>query len=708
MKTPLPFYGKLLLSGLLMACTIGRVEAQDIDTLQASNLETVVVTATRSERQMGALPMPVSVVSKQQIRQMGSLRLGDVLAEQTGLFLVNDHGTGVQVQGFSPDYTLILVDGEPLVGRTAGTLELSRLAVGNIKQIEIVKGPSSSLYGSEALAGVINIITDNPNRTRADVSARYGGNRTADLTANGSLRVGKVGLTLFGNRYSSGGYDLTPEILGSTVSPFHNFTIQPKLSLYLSKRSKLTLSQRYFDERQQNRFALASEGGTAPMVAGEGRVSDANYTATYAYKLRDHLRLNFRLYHTQYRTQTQLSYETDGRVYDDTYFRQTFTRPEVQGEWSLNEKNLLNFGVGHIAESVEATRYEQRQSFQTNYAFFQYELFPKEGLHIILGGRYDAHSAYRNQLSPKLSVSYQLTDKLLLRASAAVGFKAPDFRQLYLNFNNAVAGYSVFGAQELAASLARLQANGQILDLLADPANFGALRPESSRAVNLGLQYSPAEASKISLNLFRNDVRDLIETQPVARKINGQSVFSYLNLNRVFTQGAELELSQRWQTEKAQFTLSGGYQFLEAKDKAILEKIAAGNVFRRDPETLVTERVTRRDYGGLMGRSRHSANVKLFYTDRNGFSASLRGIYRGRYGFGDRNSNSVLDAANEYVKGYMLWNVTTGKKLGAFSVQAGVDNLLNFKNPAFIPAQPGRLGWVRVSANLEKNPKKNP
>lgn len=708
MKNLLPFYRKIMLGGLLTILVIGPTKAQGSDTLRIADLETVVVTATRSERQMGALPMPVSVISKQQIKQMGSLRLGDVLAEQTGLFLVNDHGSGVQIQGFNPDYTLILVDGEPLVGRTAGTLELSRLAVGNIKQIEIVKGPSSSLYGSEALAGVINIITENPDRTRADVSARYGGNRTADLTANGSVRVGKVGLTLFANRFSSGGYDLSPETPGSTVVPFHNFTIQPKLSLELSKRSKLMLSQRYFDERQQNRFALSSDGGTAPMIAGEGRVRDANYTATYTYKLQEHLRLNFRLYHTQYHTQTQLAYETDGRVFDDTYFRQGFTRPEIQGEWSLNEKNLLNFGVGHIAESVEATRYEQRQMFQTNYAFFQYELFPREGLHIILGSRYDAHSAYRNQFSPKLSASYQLTDKLLLRGSAGVGFKAPDFRQLYLNFNNAVAGYSVFGAQELAASLARLEASGQILDLLADPATFGALRPESSRAVNLGLQYSPTEAAKISLNLFRNDVRDLIETQPVARKINGQSVFSYINLNRVFTQGAELEASQHWNTDKAQFTLSGGYQFLEAKDKTILDKIAAGNLFRRDPETFVTERVARRDYGGLMGRSRHSANVKLFYTDRNGFSASLRGIYRGRYGFGDRNSNTVLDAADEYVKGFMLWNITAGKTLGAFALQAGVDNLLNFRNPEFIPTQPGRLGWVRLSASLEKNAKKKP
>ena len=76
---------------------------------------------------------------------MGSVRLNDVLTEQTGLVVVpqvNGQGSGIQIQGFNPDYTLILVDGEPIIGRYTGSLELSRLTVGNIKQIEIVKGPS--------------------------------------------------------------------------------------------------------------------------------------------------------------------------------------------------------------------------------------------------------------------------------------------------------------------------------------------------------------------------------------------------------------------------------------------------------------------------------------------------------------------------------------------------------------------------------------
>ncbi|MDZ7936429.1 MAG: TonB-dependent receptor [Emticicia sp.] len=514
------------------------------DSSFAKNLDEVVVTATRNERQMGALPMPVSVVSKKQIQQMGSLRLNDVLAEQTGLFIVNNHGNGVQVQGFNPDYTLILVDGEPLVGRTSGTLELSRLAVGNIKQIEIVKGPSSSLYGSEALAGVINIITENPDKTNASLSARYGANQTSDISLNGSFRKNKIGFSIFGNRFSSGGYDLNADTYGQTVTPFYNYTIQPKLNVFFSEKTKLTISSRYFTESQTNDFNLGTND-KLNVVSGNGSVRDFSLNPSFTHKFSDKLKLTTRFYTTRYQTKSLLKYETDGKIYDETYFIQNFQRPEIQADFVLNQKNLLTTGVGIVAESVEATRYDELKKFSTKYVFAQYEYLPSNKLHFIIGSRYDAHSDYRNQISPKISGSYELSPKITLRASAGVGYKAPDFRQLYLNFTNAVAGYSVFGSQEIVSNLARLQAEKQITDLLIDPNTFGELRPESSFAYNFGGKYTDKQGFKASVNFFRNDIRDLIETQVVARKTNGQNVFSYRNLSEVFTQGLELETNKQ-------------------------------------------------------------------------------------------------------------------------------------------------------------------
>ena len=120
--------------------------------------------------------------------------------EQTGLITVPDFGggEGIQLQGLDSQYTLILVDGVPLVGRSAGTLDLGRITVGNIKQIEIVKGASSSLYGSDALGGVINIITETiKNGFNGHVNYRLGSFDSHDLSSTIQYKKQRLGISTF-------------------------------------------------------------------------------------------------------------------------------------------------------------------------------------------------------------------------------------------------------------------------------------------------------------------------------------------------------------------------------------------------------------------------------------------------------------------------------------------------------------------------------
>ncbi len=672
------------------------------DSLKTKELGEVVVTATRTEKMLSAVPMPVLVISQQQIRAMGSLRLNEVLQEQTGLAIQTNHGNGIQMQGMNPDYTLILIDGEPLIGRTAGTLELSRLAVGNIKQIEIVKGPSSSLYGSEALAGVVNIITENSKITKGTLSSRYGTNNTLDMSGSFNFRKNKFGAYLFANRYSTGGYALVPQTFGQTVAPFYNYTLQGKFNYDFSEKLKLTFSSRYFIENQENKF----DAGTpeSPIfVAGNGQAKDINLNPILHYRISNRWKTQLRVYNSIYETNSQVNYLKTNEIYDKTFFRQTFLRPEIQTEYFLSEKHIFTFGVGKIWESVEATRYEGTKRFSTNYAFFQYEVLPIKKLNLIFGGRFDNHSSYGSQLSPKLSAQYEITPKIALRASTGVGFKAPDFRQLYLNFNNAIAGYSVFGTEELPNALAQLQTQNQLAEILLSPTEIGNLKAESSIAYNLGLKLRPSEKLTINLNFFRNDISNLIETQVFARKTNGQNVFSYRNLNQVFTQGGEIDLSYKIHQN---FTFFAGYQFLQAKDKKVVEQIENGELFRRDPQTLAVSRVTQKEYGGLFGRSRNMLNVKLFYENqKHGIAANLRGIYRGKYGLGDRNGNLVLDEASEYVAGYFTWNLSVSKELWnkKIRLQSGIDNLFDQKDPQNIPNLAGRLIWTSINFQISKN-----
>jgi outer membrane receptor for ferrienterochelin and colicins len=721
----------LILSGIAVFFASISVNAQaqapaSQDSLDAKQLEEVVVTATRNERTMGALPMPVTLIPKTQIKTMGSLRLNDVLAEQTGLVVVpqvNAQGSGIQIQGFDPAYTLILIDGEPIIGRYTGSLELSRIAVGNIRQIEIVKGPTSSLYGSDALAGVINIITERPTVNKGNFYSRYGTNNTLDINGDVSITKNKLGVYVFGNRYSTDGYDLSPENFGKTVSPFSNYTLNSKIIYRFSPKTELSISGRKFSEEQRFNFEVVSNN-TAIRTFGTGRTADWNFNPVLTHRFSDKLKTVARFYQTHYNTETDLSLESDGSAYYHDDFKQRFTRGELNAEYFINDKNILTSGAGVIGESVQTSRYgdEVKRDQQTRYSFLQYEWMPISKMTLISGARFDYNTIYGSQLSPKLSMRYELTKKIALKGSFGRGFKAPDFRQLYFNFTNSAAGgYSVLGTEVVAARLAELEAEGQIAGYSFDPSLLGKLKAETSTAFNVGAHAEIIPSLIADVNFFYNSINNLIETQAVAFTTSGQSIYSYRNILRAFTKGVESNFSY---PIAKHLSLSAGYQLLYAKDKDVLKNVKKGDVYYRDPETLITHRLKPVEYFGLYNRSRNQGNVKLFYNNREkGLEASLRVIYRGKFGIGDirgniqgetippsdKNSNSILDKYDNFVPGYALVNISFAKSISGtgLRVQVGVDNLFNHKEPIFIPNLAGRLMYGSLSYSFQKKIKNN-
>ncbi len=714
-------YAKVLFIVLLSGqSSFGQPLAEQVDSLRTRELDEVIVTATRNERTLGALPMPVSLIPKNQIRTMGSLRLNDVLTEQTGLVVVpqiNAQGNGIQLQGFNPDYTLILLDGEPIIGRYTGSLELSRIAVGNIKQIEIVKGPSSSLYGSDALAGVINIITERPRGFSVHSAVRYGTNNTIDLTADANMTNDKLGIYVFGNRYSTEGYDLSPQNFGKTVSPFDNYTLNAKITYKLSARSDISISGRYFNEEQRFNFEV-NAGSEQVRTSGGGNTNDWNVNPVFTHRFSDRLKTIARFYSTHYNTATTLALESDGSSYYNDDFEQSFTRPEINAEYYFSDQHILTMGTGYAYETVRTSRYgdQTQRNQETTYGFFQHEWTPIDKFSIIAGGRLDYNDIYGSQFSPKLSSRYELNSNITLKGSLGVGFKSPDFRQLYFNFTNSAAGgYSVLGTEVIADQLNLLDGQGQIASYLFDPSLIGKLNAERSVAVNLGTRMKLFSKVTADFNGFYNSIDNLIETQAVAITTSGQNIFSYRNIQRAFTSGLESNFSYPLFNN---FNLSIGYQLLFAKDKDVANEVKDGNVFYRDPNTLITKRLQPSEYYGLYNRSRHSGNIKLFYNNiSSGVEASLRVIYRGKYGIGDIrgniqgevippsdiNNNAVLDKYDDFITGYALVNISVAKTLKQnIRFQIGVDNMFNYKEPVFIPNLPGRLIYGSVSYAFNK------
>lgn len=686
---------------LLLAFAPGLLLAQtqaDTTIAMEGELETVVVTATKNAKVLRNVPVPMSVVTRDAIKRQGAMRLSDLLAEQPGLQLIDDHGQGIQVQGFASDYTLILIDGEPLIGRVAGTLDLDRITIAGVERVEVVRGPSSSLYGSEALAGVINIITRTPEEALSvETASRYETHNTLNFTMEAETAKEWGGIRVFANRYSSSGYDLFPDVIGSTVPDFTDYTIGSRIQIDASERLAFDLSARVGQENQQSLVGILVDDQREPFN-NEATRNDWNVAPSFTYHFAPQVKLTGKLYGSRYATDTQVRDETTQALFSRTQFEQFFGKAEAQLDAVIGTKHLVTGGAGYILESVAADRITGGDRTSTSaFVYAQHEWLPNTWLDLITSARFDYHSDYTSRLSPKLAVLIKPSSRLRVRASVGSGFKAPTFQQRYLDFTNAQAGYSVFGSVDVASALRDLEAQGQVRSFLRDVATLETIEPEASVSVNVGVEVDPTSFLTAQVNVFRNNVSDLIEAAPVAIKTNGQSAFTYFNLSRIVTQGVEAELTVRPATP---FSVGLSYQFLDTFDRDVVDQLEAGTVFKRVNGRDI--RLSRSDYGGLMNRSKHTGTLRFNYDHPTwGLRASVRGVYRSKYGFGDVNGNLILDDDSEYVSGYAVWHATaTQRILDKVSVQVGVQNLLDETNPTYIPSLSGRLFFTSLHVDL--------
>lgn len=703
-------------TALFLASFISNFLVAQNDTLFNKTLDEIVVTATRTERKLGNVAVPVRIISQKTIQQAGSLRLKDILQEQAGLYITNSFGAGVQMQGLNPDYTLLLIDGEPLVGRTGGVLDLNRLTVGNIKKIEIVKGPSSSLYGSEAMAGVINIITDRSFKNNLSAGIRYGfGNpdygwalpagsntfKNTDININASTTIKKLGLQYSGNAFYLDGISFRPFSIDKMPQPIWRLTNQVQISYPFTAKTKLNIAVRYAYDHIKQEFAVNNNGAVTNSYGREAN-KDLNINPVLTHQFNNKIKSAVRLYASLYNGSQRLQFkEKPDSSYTDE-FKQHFYRVENQTDISWN-KMTLTAGAGYTIDQAQSTRYDDINSKKRNtiaYAYAQQEWKPSDKFIFIAGLRYDDNKLFAAAFSPKLAVRYKAGKKILLNASIGRGFKAPDFRQLYLNFtNNAAGGYAVFGSIDAVKIIYELQRLGQIAEIKDDFNKLAQLKPEFSTGINIGGVYNHSDKLSFNVNLFRNDIEQLIDVRQVATKSNGGQIFSYINIKNAYTQGAELEIN--WQPLK-QLKISSGYQLLLTADKEEWKSVKNGNEYTRDANGF-SRVLNRNEYSGLPNRSKHMANLKLTYEDQQDFFATARFIYRSQWVVANSDGNGVYNSNDEFANGFMQVNISMGKKLKkGIRLQAGMDNVFNYQDGNYLPNLQGRMIYIGAQFSWSK------
>ncbi len=664
---------------------------QDNDSINNTKLEEVVVTATKTLRQLSTLPLPVKLISNQEITKSNSSRLSDILDDQPGIFIVPDFGggNGVQIQGLDSQYTLLLIDGSPVIGRQSGTLDLDRISIGNIEQIEIIKGSSSSLYGTDAIGGVVNLITSRTNDSiSADISYKISTFNTNDFSFN----IGKISnkghnLNLYFNSFHSDGYDLNDDPILKTVEPYKSYTGFLRHNFKKNKWSFFS-SSRMYSENQD--FKLDENS------YGRNIINESSINSSINFQNNESHKLVFENYYTNYKNDEE--FDLNQNLTEESFFDQSLFKSELRSIFKNDKKNTLTLGIGFYSESLKRNNFYKDKVAQNSINYFvQYEGFIFKNTNYVFGARYDQYDEYDSEFSPRFAIRTQINDNISSKISIGKGFKTPDFRQLYFNFSNSSSGYSVIGFNAAKEIISNLQNLGQIANLIITQDQFdGKLKPETSVSYNLGFNIKTNNNIVFDFNFFRNQIKNLIDYKIIATKTNGQNIFSYYNLNKVYTQG--IEFNTGFNIDDINFRI--GYQYLDAKDDDAKNQIDRGEVFARLTPLSPAFKINDKDYFGLFNRSKHNLNFKISHVTNNNIEIYFKSKYRSRYGIADSNGNAILDIYDDFVTSNLISDLSISKQFKNYTLTVGSDNLFDYTDPENIPNYPGRVIYSKLNFKL--------
>jgi outer membrane receptor for ferrienterochelin and colicins len=482
----------------------------------------VIVTAARREQRLADAVVETELITARDLAR-GPSDLASVLSERTGVQLDGGvpAGAGIQLRGFGSRRVLLLLDGQPLVGRVNGTMDLGRLPVSGIERIEIVKGPQSTLYGTDAIGGVINVITrkataDGPT---AGLTTTAGAAGRTEVSGDAAWRRGSLSTAVDGGFNT---VNLVPG-LGSDVSTYSRRGHAGLRGTFaLDSTTRLEWGALGLLERQRYRtgqlFHFGDNVQTAFRFGAHRARGGDQLQATVSASTFDHLS----------RAATREEPASDSGSND----RQRLAQAEV-GWSSLRGSRVWDAGVAMKREWIDADRLSQEQPTILGVEPYAQVTLTVGKVLLTPGARVSWSDRWGRFAAPRVAALLRPRDDLAIRASLGRGYRAPDFKELYLSFVNDAAGYAVYGNPDL--------------------------RPERSTSASLGAEWTGARAF-FRATTFNSGYRDFIET----RAPNAMGEYTYGNIDHGWTRGIEFEgglLVSQWRVE-------GGAERLWTRDDA--------------------------------------------------------------------------------------------------------------------------------------------
>ena len=388
--------------------------------------EEVVITATRLGRTIVNLPTRVEVISGEELAEKGNMKPGDirmVLNESTGIQTQQTSATsfnaGIRIQGLEGRYTQLLKDGYPLYSGFSGGLSILQIVPLDLKQVEVIKGSASTLYGGGAIAGLVNLVSKTPGKEPA-LNFLANGTSAGGLDLSGfySQRWHRAGLTVLASRNSNGPYD--PAGIGVTAIPkFDRYTINPRL-FYYGKKIAADMGVTYISERRTGGAVSYIKDGSAGFFENN---NTARITTQFgiAHKLQDNITLQFKNSYSRLDRVINIpSYRFDG-LQQSSFSELTATKKGIKLDWVAG----LNVLTDDFRENGQAPLRLRDYHYATLGLFIQNAWTVSDYLVLESGLRGDYVNAFGFALLPKTSAMFKVSPAITTRIGGGMGYKTP-------------------------------------------------------------------------------------------------------------------------------------------------------------------------------------------------------------------------------------------------------------------------------------------
>lgn len=581
---------------LLAAITVfvmGGVTAQ-AEELPVYSFDEVVVTATRTENDVKKVPASTQVITQEDIKRGGATSVRNALSMYANIFQkskVRGGGHDIIIRGMETKHSLVMVNGRRISNEAdanglGNAMSLDRININDVEKIEIVRGPSSALYGSEAMGGVLNIITKPSKEQTLLTGLEHTSEDTSHWWHADTGRIGNFSMTLDArfNKINRSMPDTATE-----SDPYGTAqTYNASLNYYVNDHSYVNAYMDYYSQHLKTDMGtpvmkpitLTTSSGKMSlsgqaMLEGTGSKAfkQKNYGISWNGKT-DKNDWQIQAYMSKFNWSTTSNTKVLGSIppagmegmfnyllqkkntYDFNHDEHNMWAIEGRDSLRVNDHHRVTFGAEYVKDKVagtglgkngdgvhniteNGTTKSSSEKTLSSYAAYLQDEIEYGKWFIVPAIRYDHHSAYGSHTSPKIGVTYNATDHFRIKANYGDGFKAPSVSQLYYDLDMEMG-------------------RGNWVHLTGNP----NLKPEKSKSWDLGVE---AEFGKGygSLTYFDNDVDNLIASIPKGKDSNGHKLHRYENVNKARIKGLENTLGYRF-NDTLEFKVTS--TLLDAKD----------------------------------------------------------------------------------------------------------------------------------------------